>query len=107
MPPAGRAPPNGQSCVALAADLRRLGEAGDLEAFLAADIEFHRLLLQSCGNEMFLALEGMVAEVLTSRTQQGLMPFKPRDEALQAHEDVAAAVAGGDAGWRRRPCTTS
>lgn len=83
--------------VAIAADLRRLGEAGELEAFLAADIAFHRLLLQSCGNEMFTALEGMVAEVLTSRTRQGLMPFKPRPEALDAHEEVAAAVAGGDA----------
>lgn len=82
--------------VSIAADLRRLGEAGDLQGFLAADIEFHQLLLRSCGNEMFRALEGMVAEVLTSRTQQGLMPFKPRNEALQAHEDVAAAVAGGD-----------
>lgn len=80
----------------LAADLRRLGEAGDLQGFLAADIEFHQLLLRSCGNEMFQALEGMVAEVLTSRTQQGLMPFKPQNEALQAHEDVAAAVAAGD-----------
>jgi DNA-binding FadR family transcriptional regulator len=83
--------------VSLAAELRRLGEAGDLEAFLAVDIEFHRLLLHSCGNEMFSTLESMVAEVLTSRTQQGLMPFKPRNEALQAHEDVAAAVACGDA----------
>jgi DNA-binding FadR family transcriptional regulator len=83
--------------LSLAAELRRLGEAGDLEGFLAADIEFHRLLLRSCGNEMFTALEGMVAEVLTSRTKQGLMPFKPRNEALQAHQDVAAAVAGGDA----------
>lgn len=83
--------------VGLAAELRRLGEAGDLEAFLAVDIEFHRLLLHSCGNEMFSTLESMVAEVLTSRTQQGLMPFKPRNEALQAHEDVAAAVARGDA----------
>lgn len=82
--------------LALAADLRRLGEAGDLKGFLAADIEFHQLLLRSCGNEMFQALEGMVAEVLTSRTQQGLMPFKPRNEALQAHEDVASAVAAGD-----------
>jgi DNA-binding FadR family transcriptional regulator len=82
--------------VALAADMRRLGGAGDLESFLAADIEFHQLLLRSCGNEMFQALEGMVSEVLTSRTRQGLMPFKPRSEALQAHDDVAAAVAGGD-----------
>ncbi len=83
--------------VALAGELRRLGEAGDLQAFLAVDIEYHQLLLRACGNEMFSALEGMVAEVLTSRTRQGLMPFKPRSEALQAHEDVAAAVAGGDA----------
>lgn len=82
--------------VELASDLRRLGEAGELEAFLAADIEFHCLLLHSCGNEMFMALEGMVAEVLTSRTQQGLMPFKPEDDVLRAHEDVAAAVALGD-----------
>ncbi|MFC7847198.1 FadR/GntR family transcriptional regulator [Arthrobacter sp. NPDC057388] len=83
--------------VSLAADLRRLGEAGELEAFLEADIAYHRLLLKSCGNEMFWALEGMVAEVLASRTHQGLMPFKPRQEALEAHEKVAAAVAGGDA----------
>lgn len=82
--------------VALAADLRKLGEAGDLQAFLAADIAFHQLLLRSCGNEMFRALDGMIAEVLTSRTRQGLMPFKPRNEALKAHEDVASAVAGGD-----------
>lgn len=88
--------------LALAGDLRRLGEAGDLQNFLAVDIEFHQLLLRSCGNEMFRALEGMVAEVLTSRTQQGLMPFKPRNEALQAHEDVAAAVAGGDTATAER-----
>ncbi|GAA5230003.1 FadR/GntR family transcriptional regulator [Arthrobacter cryoconiti] len=83
--------------VTLAQSLRRLGEAGDLEAFLAIDIEFHQLLLRSCGNEMFRALDGVVAEVLTSRTRQGLMPFSPRPEALQAHEDVAVAVACGDA----------
>lgn len=82
--------------VALAAELRRLGEAGDLEAFLAVDTEFHQLLLHSCGNEMFKALDAMVAEVLSSRTMQGLMPFKPRPEALKAHEDVAQAVADGD-----------
>ncbi|MGN6406391.1 FadR/GntR family transcriptional regulator [Sinomonas sp.] len=81
----------------LAADLRRLGEAGDLDAFLDADIAFHRLILSSSGNEMFAALEGMVAEVLTSRTRQGRMPFHPRDEALDAHERAAAAIARGDA----------
>jgi DNA-binding FadR family transcriptional regulator len=81
----------------LAAELRQHGEAGDQEAFLQADIAFHRLLLHSCGNEMFSALDGMVGEVLTSRTRQGLMPFHPSPEALRAHEEVAAAVAAGDA----------
>ncbi|MEO5780548.1 MULTISPECIES: FadR/GntR family transcriptional regulator [Arthrobacter] len=83
---------------ALAAELRRLGEAGDLEGFLAADIAFHQLILHSSGNEMFHALDAMVAEVLSSRTRQRLMPFHPHPDALQAHEDVAAAVAAGDAG---------
>lgn len=83
---------------ALAAELRRLGEAGDLEAFLAVDIAFHRLLLRASGNEMFAAIDQMVAEVLTSRTKQGLMPFRPEEAALKAHEDVAAAVSGGDTG---------
>lgn len=88
--------------VSLAAELRRLGDAGDLEAFLVVDTQFHQLLLRSCGNEMFRAVEDMVAEVLLSRTRQGLMPFKPRDEALCAHEDVAAAVASGDAAAAER-----
>lgn len=81
----------------LAGELRRLGDGGDLEAFLAADIAFHRLILRSSGNEMFAALDGMVSEVLTSRTRQGLMPFHPRDEALEAHQRVAEAIGEGDA----------
>jgi DNA-binding FadR family transcriptional regulator len=83
--------------VDLAAEMRRSGEAGDLEAFLEADIAFHRLVLSSSGNEMFSALDAMVEEVLTGRTRQGLMPFRPTPEALSAHEGVAAAVAAGEA----------
>jgi DNA-binding FadR family transcriptional regulator len=81
----------------LAAELRRFGEAGNLDAFLEADIAFHRLLLHCSGNEMFAALDAMVEEVLTGRTRQGLMPFHPTPEALSAHEGVAAAVAAGRA----------
>lgn len=82
--------------VALAADLRRHGEAGELEAFLAADIAFHSLLLESSGNAMFASLRSVVAEVLSGRTQQGLMPFRPHSEALDEHEAVAASIAAGD-----------
>lgn len=80
----------------LARELRSLGEAGDLEAFLEADVEFHALILRNSGNSMFAALDGVVAEVLAGRTHAGLMPFHPRQEALLAHEGLAAAVVRGD-----------
>lgn len=80
----------------LATTLRELGEAGDLEAFLEADVEFHALILKHSGNSMFAALDDVVAEVLAGRTHAGLMPFHPREEALRAHEGLAAAIARGD-----------
>lgn len=84
--------------VDLASQLRTLGEAGRLEDFLAVDIQFHALLLHASGNEMFTALEDVVAEVLRGRTHQGLMPHNPREYALASHEAVAAAIACEDAG---------
>ena len=84
--------------VQLAARLRSLGEAGELDAFLQADIEFHTLLLRASGNDMFASLQDVVAEVLTGRTRQGLMPAHPTEEALHGHALVAGAVAAGDGG---------
>ena len=81
---------------------RRMREAaGDPEAFLTADIAFHALLLQSSGNEMFAALSDVVAEVLTGRSRQNLMPSGPRPEALDEHEAVAAAIAARDSAAAR------
>ncbi|WP_336724824.1 FadR/GntR family transcriptional regulator [Cellulosimicrobium cellulans] len=82
--------------VAAAARMRMLGEAGDLEEFLALDVRFHELLLRASGNEMFGALAGVVAAVLSGRTHLGLMPASPVPEALDQHEAVARAVADGD-----------
>lgn len=84
--------------VVLAAQLRTLGEAGELDAFLQADIEFHTLLLRASGNDMFASLQEVVAQVLTGRTRQGMMPPHPTEEALHGHAQVAAAVAAGDDG---------
>lgn len=81
----------------LAAEMRRTGEAGDLHEFMKFDIEFHRLLLESCGNEMFAALGEHVAAVLEGRTEMGLMPETPKAEALDGHTAVAEAVFRGDA----------
>lgn len=73
------------------------GRAGDLEAFLAADVVFHRVLLQASGNEMLAALDGVVAEVLAGRTHHHLMPERPKGEAIDLHVEVARAVRAGDA----------
>lgn len=80
----------------LAAELRRTGEGGLGQEFLQLDIEFHRLILTNSGNELFAALSDQIASVLAGRTEIGLMPPKPKPEALDAHEAVAEAVFRGD-----------
>ncbi len=82
--------------VDLATKMRVLGEHGDLTEFLALDIRMHELVLRSSGNELFGALAGVVAAVLSGRTHLGLMPASPVPEALDQHEEVARAVAAGD-----------
>lgn len=84
-----------RTIVPLAARMRLLGEAGDLAAFLVADQKFHATLLRSSGNEMFAALSDVVATVLAGRTELGMMPEHPEPAALDAHEEVARAVAAG------------
>ena len=81
---------------AAASDLVVHGRSGDLEAFLAADIAFHRILLEASGNEMLAAMGSVVAEVLSGRTHHHLMPDKPKPEAIDWHDQVARAVRSGD-----------
>ena len=93
-----RAPLAGASeLMGLAGKLWAAGQEGDSERFLEVDIEFHRLVLTSSGNEMFAKLHTLVEEVLTGRTQYGLMPTHPHVEALQFHVDVASAIQRGNA----------
>lgn len=73
------------------------GRAGDLDAYLVADKLFHQTLLEASGNEMFRALTGVVAEVLTGRTQHGMMPAKPNLAAIALHDEVARAIRMGEA----------
>jgi DNA-binding FadR family transcriptional regulator len=77
-------------------DMAVHGRAGDQEAYLAADIRFHRTLLAASGNEMLAALAGVVAEVLAGRTHHHLMPAIPNPAAIRLHGDVAQAVQAGD-----------
>ncbi len=84
--------------VELAAIMTELGQRGlgRSEAYLDADLEYHRLLLESSGNEMLAAMSGMVEAVLRGRSQTGLTPARPDDRALAYHEAIAAAVRYGE-----------
>ncbi len=88
--PAHRAP-----LVELGERMAAAGRSGDQDEFLRLDIEFHRRILHLSGNEMFVGLADVVAEVLTGRTEYHLMPRPPRAEALRLHAHVAEAVRDG------------
>lgn len=68
------------------------GRSGDLESYLLADKVFHRTMLEASGNEMFRALNGVVAEVLAGRTHHGMMPDTPNPAAIELHDEVARAI---------------
>jgi len=70
--------------------------SGDLDAYLEADILFHRTLLEASGNEMLGALGDVVAAVLAGRHQHHLFPATPEPAAIRWHAEVAQAVQAGE-----------
>ena len=83
--------------VGLAGRMWAAGREGDTEGFLKLDLEFHALVLEMSGNEMFAKLHHLVDEVLSGRSHYGLMPQFPAPEALQLHVDIATSIQAGDA----------
>lgn len=89
-------PDTASDLVGIAAKMWAAGQGDDEKEFLSLDIEFHRLVLASSGNEMFLKLHEIVATVLAGRHLYGLMPHRPDDEALDLHAEVATAIQRRD-----------
>lgn len=85
----------GRRLMGLAGELLAAGNAGDLETFLALDIEYHASILRASNNEMFAHLHEAVGEVLTGRTAHGLMPERPQSQARHWHLGVADAIQRG------------
>ncbi|MGW5670259.1 FadR/GntR family transcriptional regulator [Micromonospora sp. NPDC003776] len=100
---AGRISPDEASdLIGIAAKMWAAGEAGDEDRFLRLDIEFHRRVLAASGNEMFVKLQELVAEVLTGRHHYHLMPHHPDQQALHLHAEVAQALQHRDGERARR-----
>ena len=88
-------PADASELMGLAGNLWAARHTDDIEAFLILDIQFHDLVLSSSGNDMFAKLSTLLQAVLTGRTQSGLTPLSPHNEALQLHVDVASAIQRG------------
>jgi DNA-binding FadR family transcriptional regulator len=94
-----------QECGALTAAVMEMAvqaRAGDLQAYLKADIQFHRTLLTASDNEMLAALGDVVEQILAGRTRHHRMPATPKSSAIRLHADVAEAVHSGDAAAAER-----
>ncbi|WP_343833006.1 FadR/GntR family transcriptional regulator [Glutamicibacter creatinolyticus] len=86
-----------EELMTLSAQMNHYGRIGDLRRFLDLDIRFHAVLLAASGNEMFANLAIPIGETLRGRTDLGLMPERPHEEALAWHQAVADAVSNHDA----------
>ncbi|RMH11034.1 MAG: FadR family transcriptional regulator [Gammaproteobacteria bacterium] len=81
-------------------------EAGtDLQAYLNADIEFHRSIYRACGNELI----GQMGEILLgalriSHAVSSRVP-KPIERSLPLHKSVANAIVRGSATTAYRAMT--
>ncbi|MFJ6463169.1 FadR/GntR family transcriptional regulator [Streptomyces sp. NPDC091387] len=67
----------------------------DIQGFIAADLAFHRALLNASGNGMFAQLSEVTEELLVARRDLPLMPDHVDADAVRRHLEVAEAVAEG------------
>lgn len=79
-----------------AGEMRVFGEAGRLDRYLAADIDFHRTVLRASHNEMYAALVEPVIEAVLERPLHGHRHAYPVPEAIDLHEAVMLAIGSGE-----------
>jgi DNA-binding GntR family transcriptional regulator len=81
--------------------MRRQLKQGDIEAFYASDIEFHRTLWRMAGNEiLFQMLELIVVPLFAFFIMVNLHPDEKMEsilEAVSAHERILEAIQSGSA----------
>ncbi|WP_216849086.1 FCD domain-containing protein [Streptomyces sp. TM32] len=84
-----------RALLAHAQEMARVAREGDTRGFIAADLAFHRALLDASGNGMFVQLSEVTEELLVARRDLALMPDKIDMSAVQRHLEAAEAVADG------------
>lgn len=80
---------------------RKIGDHHDTKSIQDADIEFHRGLIKSTGNELFIQMTELIIEYFAG-VPHGHMGKKERDKSLQDHLDIVEALRGRDASKAKR-----
>lgn len=80
--------------LSLAAEMRAVVRARDVERFIEIDVKFHNVVLVASGNEMFAQLRSAVGNTVSGRSDLGLLPHLPDEESLQLHVGLADAIQG-------------
>ncbi|MBU4215733.1 MAG: FCD domain-containing protein [Actinobacteria bacterium] len=78
--------------VSLARTMRTCDEQGDQAGRTDADLDFHALLLEASGNEMFQALSGAFRTNLGDEAGAGQRRGQDRAAYIDLHERIARAV---------------
>jgi DNA-binding FadR family transcriptional regulator len=69
----------------------------DVDAFVAADLDFHAAVLAAASNPVLTALFDPIALLLRDSRRQTSRDRAARENALHAHEGILAAIERGDA----------
>ena len=90
----------------LAATMLALGTAGQgvSPEFLVADLEFHRLLVTTSGNDHFFAFSNTLGVLLTERNRLGMLGEFPDPRAMSAHARIAAAISARSPAEAEQSC---
>lgn len=88
------------------ARMQAADRAGDTDAFLDANVDWHMQIVNASCNELFSALLGALSEAIHDTTEiEAFDSAEVRSGTLKAHERVTEAVADGDEAAAHRRMT--
>lgn len=75
--------------------MRRAAQEDDLEAFVAADMEFHQAVASASGNIFLAALLEPIAQLMVEARRQTSQYSTIREHAIEHHQNVLEAIEAG------------
>lgn len=71
-------------------------EAGSQEDYISADLAFHGAMLNACGNQFIVQLQGTLSEVLKTSFKASSSPSEQAERALPLHRALLTAIEQRD-----------